>query len=189
MTTQPRQTEPNRTTAVGLMRYAVEYMEAALAVVEKRTKSGYEIIAPVPAMFLVGQAVELALKAYLLQMGVSLVDIRKKYGHQLHRSLRKAKELDLLSYVQIMPEEEYGLDLLNDLYASKRLQYIVTGAATFPMFIVLEKVALKLIYAIGRIVGFIPRTLPKEDEFKHVHPLCQDFPIIANSVLLYTNKP
>jgi HEPN domain-containing protein len=186
MTTPFRQTDPKRTTAVGMARYAVEYMEAAIAVMEKRTKSDHEIIASIPAMFLIGQAVELALKAYLLQMGVSLEGIRKKYGHQLHLSLRKAKELDLLSHVEITPEEQQALELLDGLYASKRLQYIVTGVATFPRFIVLKNVALKLIHAIGRSVGFIPRTLPKVSSTEQVNTLCQDFPAIPNSELSNT---
>jgi len=44
-------------------------------------------------MFLVGQAIELALKVYLLNSGVGLRELRRDYGRGLHRSLRKAKEL------------------------------------------------------------------------------------------------
>ena len=43
-------------------------------------------------MFLVGQSIELALKAYLLFKGVDLRTLRHDYGHGLHRSLRKAKD-------------------------------------------------------------------------------------------------
>lgn len=54
--------DPSRTASVGLLRYGAEFMEAALAADEKMgRKEGHEIVAPVPVMFLVGQAIELAL--------------------------------------------------------------------------------------------------------------------------------
>ena len=159
-TTHPHE-DPSRTTPIGMARFATEFMEAALAANDKiGRRPWHEVIAPVPVMFLVGQAVELALKAYLLHKGVSLRALRRHYGHELRRSLKKSKELGLLSLLQITAEEQSVLELLDELYASKQLQYIVTGARTFPVFGPLERVALKLIHAIGPAVGFVPRGLP-----------------------------
>lgn len=157
--TDPRLHEdPERTTSIGMARYATEFFEAALAADEKLgTKEGYEIIAPIPVMFLVGQAVELALKAYLLAKGVELRKIRRDYGHELHRSLRKAKELGLAEVVALSIEEESILGLLDALYSTKQLQYIITGAKTFPVFGPLERVARKLVYGIAPVAGYPPR--------------------------------
>jgi len=136
-------------------------MEAALAADDKLgTKSGHEIVAPVPVMFLVGHAVELALKSYLLARDVGLREIRKDYGHGLRRSLRKAKELGLTALVKLSEEDHHALFLLDDLYSSKQLQYIVTGQKSFPAFGSLERVALKLIHAVSAEVGWHTRNLP-----------------------------
>jgi hypothetical protein len=144
-----------------MARYAADFMEAALASDEKMGhRSGFEIVAPIPVMFLTGQAIELILKAFLLQNGVTLRDVRKDYGHELKRALKKAKELGLLAVVKISDEEQSVLELLDLLYARKQLQYIVTGAKTFPVFGPLEAIALKLIYAISLTVGYEPRNLP-----------------------------
>lgn len=79
---------------------------------------------------------------------------------QHQRSLKKAKELGLLSIVEISDEEQSVLELLDTLYASKQLQYIVTGAKTFPVFGPLAAVAMRLIYAISPTVGYEPLNLP-----------------------------
>ena len=154
--------DPTRTTPIGMLRYASDFMEAALAADDKMGKrKGYELLAPIPVMFLVGQAVELALKSFLLKRGVSLRNLRHDYGHDLHRSLRKAKELGLHSLVTVTDEDMGVLQLLDDLYSSKQLQYIVTGPKTFPIFGPLQRVALKLIHAVGQEVGFTPNNIPQ----------------------------
>lgn len=153
--------DPTRTTPIGVLRYASEYLEAALAADDKMgSKAGYEVVAPIPVLFLVGQSIELSLKAFLLSEGVSLRKLRYKYGHELHRSLRKAKELGLSNLVELSEEEQSVIELLNQLYSSKQLQYIVTGAKTFPSFGPLEKAALKLCHAVGAKVGYQPRNIP-----------------------------
>lgn len=150
--------DPERTTSIGMARYSTEFFEAALAADEKLgKKKGYEIVAPIPVMFLVGQAIELALKAYLLAKGVKLRKLRR-YGHELHRSLRKAKELGLSDVVVLSSEEEGVLGLLDALYSTKQLQYIVTGAKTFPVFGALESIARKLVYSIAPVAGYPTRT-------------------------------
>ena len=150
--------DPERTTSIGMARYATEFFEAALAADDKLGRTeGYEITAPIPVMFLVGQAVELALKAYLLAKGVGVRELRRNYGHELHRSLRKAKELGLADVVALSAEEEGVLGLLDSLYSTKQLQYIVTGAKTFPVFGPLESVARKLVYGIAPVAGYPPK--------------------------------
>lgn len=158
MTAHDLHDDPERTTSIGMARYATEFFEAALAADDKLgTKPGYEIVAPIPVMFLVGQAIELALKAYLLAKGVGLRNLRRDYGHELHHSLRKAKELGLGDVVSLSAEEEGIINLLDSLYSTKQLQYIVTGAKTFPVFGPLESVARKLVYGIAPVAGYPSR--------------------------------
>ena len=154
--------DPSRTTPLGMARYASDFMEAALAADEKMgKKDGHEIVAPVPVMFLVGQAIELSLKAYLLLRGVSLRDLRTEYGHNLTKSLGKCIELELFTFVEFSEEELNTVHLLNEHYSSKQLQFIVTGAKTFPVFGPLERFSLKLIHAVCNQVGFRARNLPE----------------------------
>jgi hypothetical protein len=154
--------DPERTTPIGLCRYACEFMEAALATDGKMgNREGFEITAPVPVLFLVGQSIELVLKAYLLSRDVPLRKLRYDYGHNLHRSLRKAKELGLSELVELRPDELETIEVLDRLYSSKQLQYIVTGSKVFPVFGPLQRAALRLLHAIGTDVGFPPRRLPE----------------------------
>lgn len=150
--------DPARTKPIGLARYATDFFNAAIAADDVLGhREGYEIVAPAPVMFLVGQAMELALKAFLLHKGVELRKLRYDYGHELHRALKKAKELGLYEIVPLTDEEEATVELLNTLYASKQLQYIVSGAKTYPVFGPLETVGRKLVFGIGPVVGYVPR--------------------------------
>lgn len=153
--------DPERTTAIGLARYASEFMEAAMAADEKMgDRKGFEIIPPTPVLFLRGQALELILKSFLLHKKVSLKKLRKDFGHNINKLLKKSKELGLEQIIKISDEDHDVIYLLNDLYSSKQLQYIVTGFKKYPSNGVLEKFVLNLIYAVGREVGYQPRNLP-----------------------------
>ena|SRR3989338_827618 len=149
--------DPSRTTPLGMIRYSHEFMEAALAVDDKiGNRPGFEIVAPIPVLYLVGHSIELSLKAYLLYKGVALRELRSKrhFGHSLHTCLRKAKELGLLSHVKFSVQEEGAFEILDNLYSTKQLEYIVTGAKHFPIFGLIEVFAVKLFNAVSGIVGF-----------------------------------
>lgn len=91
--------DPQRTTPVGLARYAHDFFDTARAVQDHLGKGEpYDLVSPMPSLYLIGRSIELALKSYLLSQGVSLRELRsKKYGHNLHACHKKAKELGLLS--------------------------------------------------------------------------------------------
>ena len=149
--------DPLRTTPLGMVRYSHEFMEAALAVDEMIGKHpGFEIVAPIPALYLVGHSIELSLKAFLLHNGVPLRELRSKrhFGHSLHTCLRKAKELGLLSHVQFSRQEEGAFEVLDHLYSTKQQEYIVTGAKHFPVFGLVELFAVKLFNTVSILVGF-----------------------------------
>lgn len=146
--------DPKRTTPLGMARYAHEFLEAALAVDEKiGHRPGYEIVAPIPALYLIGHSIELSLKAYLLNKEVGLKQVRN-LNHDLHAALRKAKELGLLSHVKFEGGEEGAVEILNGLYSTKQLEYIVTGAKNFPVFGLIEAFAVRLFNAVSLIVGY-----------------------------------
>lgn len=148
--------DPQRTTPVGLARYAREFFECALAADDKLGKrSGFEIVAPIPVMYLVSHSIELCLKAYLAFHGVPLHELRSnKYGHNLERCHKKAKELGLDRHVKLDDGELRSLAVLNELYSTKQLNYIKTGSKRFPVFGPIEATCKKLLSAICPLVGY-----------------------------------
>lgn len=145
-----------RTTSIGLARYAKEFLEAALAVDDSiGMRKEYQDIPPIPVLYLVGHSIELALKAFLVHMGMPISDLRSKpYGHNLLRCWEKSLELGLRDIFTCTSDETLIIQLLNDLYSKKELEYIVTGYKEFPVFGPLHKLAVNLVNTIGPSVGY-----------------------------------
>lgn len=106
--------DPSRTTPLGMIRYSHEFLEAAKIVDENiGNQPGFEIVAPIPAQYLVGHSIELSLKSFLLHRGISLRELRSgHYGHNLHACLRKGKELGLQRHVQFTDQEDRAFEAL-----------------------------------------------------------------------------
>ena len=151
----PLHGDPERTTPLGVARYASDFLEAAHAAYQERsgTWPGPHV-ASVPVMFLIGQSIELSLKAYLLHKGATLAEIRsREFGHNLGSCYAKAKELGFAALIELQDTEESGMETLDELYSSKQLQYIVTGAKTFPSYEAINAVASKLLIVVAAQVG------------------------------------
>jgi hypothetical protein len=118
---------------------------------------GIEIVAPVPVMYLIGRSIELTLKAFLLHRGVTLGELRLKFGHDLEECFKKAEQLGLPQSLSFSVEELGAFQLLKDLYSTKQLEYIVTGARKFPFLRPLESFAEKLFKSIGPMVEYTGR--------------------------------
>lgn len=121
----------------GLLYYAREFLASALAADDVLgMRPGFEMVAPVPVMYQVGHAIELAMKAFLMERGVSYRDLKRpgKFGHDLEACFRKAKELGLLDYVKFSAVEVGAMQALNALYFSKQLNYFVAGPKRVPAF-------------------------------------------------------
>lgn len=148
--------DPTKTTPIGLVRYAHDFFDSARAVEDQLGKATcFELVSPVPSLYLIGHSIELALKAYLLQHGLTLRELRhKQFGHDLHACQRKTKELGLAAIVSFHPAEEGAVELLNNLYSTKQLEYIVTGTKHMPIFGLVESFARKLIRAVAIDVGY-----------------------------------
>jgi hypothetical protein len=146
--------EVDRTSAIGLARYAREYFDAAIAaddVIGKR--KGYELVAPAPVMFLIAHATELALKAYLRWKGVDLEGL-KKVGHNLEACWAVACKHGVIEHVSLSDEELGILRLISDLHSSTELRYIQTGYKEFPVFGPLQAMSTKVLNTICPLVGF-----------------------------------
>jgi hypothetical protein len=146
---------PSETTPFGLARFAHDYYDSARALESRDCKRVFSLVSPMPSLYLIGRSIELALKAYLLGNGLTLSKLRSKnFGHNLIACLKKANELGLESLVSFHPAERGALDLLNTLYASKQLEYIVTGEKFIPTFGLVESFAKKLIRVVAAEVGY-----------------------------------
>jgi hypothetical protein len=145
-----------KTTSVGLLHYANEFFDCAIAADDEiGHRPGFELIAPIPVMYLIGHSIELCLKSYLMFRGVPLSDLKSnKYGHNLMKCLKKAEDLGLTEHIKLDDHERSALVVLNKLYSTKQLNYLVTGAKEFPVFGHLQMVNTKLLDAISPLVGY-----------------------------------
>jgi hypothetical protein len=149
-----RNNDNDRTTAIGLARYASEYFDAALATDEAiGERPGYETIAPPPVMFLVARSIELILKSYLRHCGLSVSETRN-LNHSLVGSWEAAVSNGINRYLSFDKNELRVLTLISELHASTQLRYIQTGEKEFPVFGPLQRLAEELLNVIRPIVGY-----------------------------------
>lgn len=145
-------TDPARTRPLGMLRYAIDSFAAAIAAEGAlREIAGDEIGAPTPVNYLIGHAIELGLKAYLLQGGHSLADL-KAIGHRLCLSYKEAREVGLDKYFQREAVDVTVLDALDALYSDKQFEYIETGPKTFPVFGPLRHFARELLLGVTKAI-------------------------------------
>jgi hypothetical protein len=156
-------TEDDRTTAIGLSRYAYEYIDAARTVGERHgMKLVAELLPTMPAYFLAMHGIELTLKAYLRRNGISAHELRsKQYGHDLRACYRKAKEVGLLALFKMHKDDLLAMKLLIDLNQCQGLRYIQIGPKRFPSWGIVEPFAVRLHQAIA----------------KYIHPNCDTFSV------------
>ncbi|CAJ0695026.1 hypothetical protein LMG18102_02050 [Ralstonia mannitolilytica] len=147
--------EEERTTATGLARYAYEYIDAALLVDEHHgARPGFEFASPVPAYFLAAHGIELTLKAYLRHQSISVRDLMHRYGHDLHKCYRKAKELRLLDHFAEDERDTQAMAMLAELNRRHELRYIRTGYKQFPSWAIVAPLAVRLHQVVAPLVGF-----------------------------------
>lgn len=139
-----------RTTPIGLARYANEFFLAAKIVNQymRRNKN----FAPIPAMYLYAHSIELSLKSFLLSKKFSL-DCLKKIGHDLLKLKNCALSFDGMNF-QLNCEECSAIGILNKLYKTKQLNYIVTGYVQFPAYKYCESGAKKILTTTSKSSGW-----------------------------------
>ncbi len=109
---------------MGLWTYAQDFLQAATVLVRPNQIS-------TPAYYLVCHSIELALKAFLRGNSVSLAKL-KKIGHDLEEALRQCNSLGLSSYCSLSKKQILSIQLMNQYYEAKELEYIVTGFKQYP---------------------------------------------------------
>jgi hypothetical protein len=148
--------EDERTTAIGLARYAFEYIEAARLIDDDHAnKSPGSMISPIPAYFLAYHGIELTFKSFLRLKGVGVRQLSSKaYGHDLQACYRKAKELDLLDIFNMTANDAAAMRMLVSLNKMHGLRYIRTGMKNFPLWSLVDSLAIRLHQAVAPAVGY-----------------------------------
>lgn len=131
-------------TPCGFLKNASEFYLAADFLLKKTNGE-----VSLPAYYLLGLALELSLKAYLLHCGISAKDLsnQTKFGHDLCKLLDGAIERKLSSVISFSKQEQAVICLLSvDYNKKRRFTYRITqGIYTLPLINVLDKVACDLI--------------------------------------------
>jgi len=146
--------DTDRTTALGLARYAVEFYEAAVAADEAlEDRPEFLSVPSVPVLFLTAHSIELILKSYLRHRGYTLKQL-SGLNHNLKKAWEAAVGREIEKFVVLNQVDVGVLGLISDLHSSTELRYIVTGAKIFPSFGALQDLTEKLLDAIGPEVGY-----------------------------------
>ena len=128
-----------RLSPIVFAKHAEEFLDAA-----RREKDHATMHTSLPAYFLVGRSIELALKSFLLLEGRVEADLRR-VSHDLVAALELAQRHGLASLVKIAPESEEALRWINEYYQSKDLEYPTTGYKSYPQLRYLEEFASTLL--------------------------------------------
>ena len=129
-----------RTTPYGLWRYGDDFRKAANYILIYEHSKYF-----MPLYFLLGQSIELSLKAFLLARGTALADLRgKQYGHDLIKIVEECRRRRIGKYVKLTNLEVGALRILNLTYKPRQLQYIETGTMHLPEVQIIHGIAEKL---------------------------------------------
>jgi len=136
----------DRTDSLGLWNYARDFLTASKTISEDQKGK-----ISIPAYYLCGHSIELALKAFLRGSGTSLDCLRsREIGHDLGNTLAAAIKNGLEEHKKINQEERALIELLNISYKNKELEYITAGSKRFPEIEAIQKISESLIESIKR---------------------------------------
>lgn len=110
-----------------MWRYGNDYRKAAVYVLTQYPDQPF-----VPYLSLLGQSIELALKAFLLAKGIALTDLKNKYRHNLKALVEESRRLGIESNVTLTDAHWAVIILMSDEYKTKRYHYIRTGKMIVP---------------------------------------------------------
>lgn len=147
--------DPEKTTPTGLVRYAEDFFLASVAVeTTLGSKIGSGNIPSIPSLYLAGHSIELSFKAFLLSNGITHDKLIRNFGHDLKKCFHEAKCFGIESKFVPSAPELGAFELLNDLYSSKQLEYIVTGMKYMPLFALIQSFAKNLLIVVSDRVGY-----------------------------------
>ena len=118
------------------------------------------------AYYLVGHSIELTLKSYLFAKGYKLSDLRnsKKYGHCLSSLLDECRKRKIGREVKLSKAEIAAIHLLNDVYKTKRFEYLEYGMYRLPGYLFTRDVAEKLVNGLARYAMNSPFNQSKQSD-------------------------
>lgn len=149
------QTKAERTTAIGLARFAYEYIDAAMLVDQAKGEVGLLSQASyTPAYFLALHGIELCFKSFLLHNGVDVESLGKDYGHNLNKCLVASNARGLNKIFEMNEDDTRAFSLLIELNREHQLRYIQTGLKTYPLWSIVEPFAVRLHQAVAKAVGY-----------------------------------
>jgi hypothetical protein len=119
--------EEGRTTSLGLLNYAKEYLKA-YEILQK--ENSIKWISPV-RLYLFCHGLELALKAFLKNKKKTIAEI-KKMGHDLQKIKKESKEMQDDKLNALTDHDWAVISILNQYYKKKDYEYIFTGAKQYP---------------------------------------------------------
>jgi hypothetical protein len=140
------------TAPFGTHRLAAEFFAAALKIHPVASSAADELRQPVSltAYYLIGHSVELSLKAFLLGRGVPVKKLRNKpYGHNLTVLLREARRRKLGNLAKLSTRDIAVLEVLNECYGAKELEYAISGVRRLPHYSLTVAVAKHLLDSIA----------------------------------------
>ena len=117
----------DETTPYGIWRYGNDYRMAAVYVLTQYPDQPF-----VPYLSLLGQSIELSLKAFLLTDGVSLDDLKNRFRHDLKALVAEARSRGVDAKVTLTDAHWAVIILMSDEYRTKRYHYIRTGKMIVP---------------------------------------------------------
>ncbi len=129
--------------------YAEDFYEACISHTTKRPFSP-------TSYYLASHSIELSLKAFLLLQGISRDALRKKsLGHDLHKILKKCKELGISQYFNITDKHSHNIEKLNKWYWRKGFEYfeiqnLVDSHKELPDLVDAQTLASELITSLKR---------------------------------------
>jgi len=109
---------------------------------------------PLVRAYLLGQALELYMKTFLLASGTTTRDAKDKYRHNLVKLLKAAEAAGINAHVRVSQQLREDIEALNALYATKALQY-------FSLIHVFHKPSLPDLARLFRAARSLRRELPK----------------------------
>jgi hypothetical protein len=146
------------TSAKGLAQYSLEFLTAATeALRTKPVLAGMvRIGVSVAITYLLGHALELSLKAFLLHRRVPVGELsdRRALGHDLSKCLARARKLGFDRMIGAPSAQELAeLQYLNELYCHKELEYALGGERRLPAHFMIEAMTQRIVFDVARLVG------------------------------------
>jgi hypothetical protein len=139
------QAEERGATPLNLWSMGRDFHDAARAVI---AAEGMAVLghAPLPAFFLLGHALELVLKGYLLSRGFTPARLKSEIGHDLQVALKSAETAGIGSLVPIDDTDRGVVAAINPYYRGKDLEYVNSqGLMTIPAIGVIDGVVSKIL--------------------------------------------